>query len=422
MICMNQSLQIGGNLVLGAAKGTVIVTHDNSPLIDVSLTAFIVTDAGTVQGDSGIVFYNQPEGPSGVANFISPYDMGNTKNHKIEFDLNKAPVGITKIAITLTEDNATGFSNIKNLRAEIYAGGDVIQLIPSSFTNENGIVVLELYLRNGQAKARAVWKGFASGLDGLCRNYGVEVSDSEEKNTPSISQANQKQIPAMQDTKPSTAIPAKVENFSPSLPSVSLEKVKGKVNLSKGQNPILIEKTPEITASVFWETGTDYDIYALVYTKQGKQIDVAMFGAQGVSPLQQFDNGAVEHMGDVGRGSKSVKTEIIKIRLNENILAVVPVVYSAQSNGTGSFYRYKVSMCIDNHQGTSVTISSINANNNDRIYTCVPGILLNTPNGILINAVELYSKPKSEKRPMLRMGSNGIIEILMDKGPTNNYK
>jgi hypothetical protein len=44
----------------------------------------------------------------------------------------------------------------------------------------------------------------------------------------------------------------------------------------------MIEKTPEITATVSWKTGTDYDIYAVVYT-----------------------------------------------------LAVVPVVYSAQSIGTG---------------------------------------------------------------------------------------
>ena len=79
-------------------------------------------------------------------------------------------------------------------------------------------------------------------------------------------------------------------------------------------------------------------------------------------------------------------------------------------------------MCIDNHQGTNVTISSDNANNNDRIYTCVPGILLNTLDGVVISPVELYSKPSSENRPLLKMGPKGIIDILMDKGPKNNYK
>lgn len=410
---MNKPLPMGGNITLGASDGAVIITHDISPTTDVSLTAFLVTDTEKVQGDSGIVFYNQPKVPSGVATFHTPNDSGNTKHHKIEFDLRKAPVGITKIAVTLTEDNATGFSNVKNLRAEIQTGGDLIQLVPATFNNENGIVVCELYLRNGQAKARAIWRGFDSGLDGLCKNYGVEVVDSPEKSL-SISKSIKK--PITEITTPSPKPKEKAKS------SINFEKTKGKVNLNKGQKPILIEKTPEITALVSWKTGTDYDIYALVYTKAGKQVDVAMFGANGVPPLQRFDNGAVEHMGDVGRGSKSVKTEIIKIRLNNSILAVVPVVYSAQSNGTGSFHRYKVSMCIDNHQGTSVTISADNANNNDTIYTCVPGILINTPDGVVVNAVELYSKPSSENRPILKMGSNGEIEILMDKGPKNNYK
>ncbi|KUO73988.1 MAG: tellurium resistance protein [Desulfosporosinus sp. BRH_c37] len=413
---MNQSLQQGGNPVLNGSKGSVIVSHDISITIDVSLTAFLVTDESKVQGDSGIVFYNHPEGPSGMAMFISPHDSGNTRNHKIDFDLNKAPSGITKIAVTLTEDNDSGFSNVSNLKAEVHCGGDVIQLAPSRFTTENGIVVLELYLMGGKAKVRAIWRGFDSGLDGLCKNYGVEVSD---EGAPS-SGSNQKQVPTLQEAKPTIVGSTMIEKPNTSL--INLQKTTGKVNLSKGQGPILIDKTPEITATVSWKTGTDYDIYALVYTKKGQQVDVAMFGAQGVSPLQRFDNGAVEHMGDVGRNSKSAKTEIIKIRLNDNILAVVPVVYSAQSNGTGSFYRYKVSMCIDNHQGTNVTISSDNANNNDRIYTCVPGILLNTLDGVVISPVELYSKPSSENRPLLKMGPKGIIDILMDKGPKNNYK
>ncbi|MBZ9633664.1 TerD family protein [Clostridium sp. FP1] len=398
---MNQELKTGGNTSLSSSKGSVIVTHDIDKNIDVSLTAFLVTDAGKVLGDSGIVFYNQMEGPNGIATFIPSVDSGSTKTHKIDFDLSKSSGGITKIAVTLTEGNNTGFASVKNLKAEIQVGSDVIQLIPSSFTTENGIVVTELYLRSGSAKAKAVWKGFAAGLDGLCLNYGVEV-EAEEK----------------QPVQPVKSV-------------VNLKKTSGKVNLSKGEKPILIEKTTQITASVSWDSGTDYDIYALVYTKSGKQIDVAMFGAKGVPVLQNFDNGTVEHMGDVGRGKKLgwgkskkevSKTETIKMRFNEDIIAVVPVAYSAQSNGSGSFHKYKVSMCIDNNAGTEVTISAENANNNNGIYTCVPGMLLNTPDGVIIKPIEMYSTPGSENRPKLEEGADGNIEIVMDKGPKNNYK
>jgi tellurite resistance protein TerA len=415
---MNQFLQMGANTVLSSPKGNVTVSYEISNSIDISLTAFLLTDSDKVQGDSGIIFYNQPKSSSGVATLIPSEKVGNTKVHKINFDMSKVPEGITKIAITLTEDNSTGFSNVKNLKAEICTDNNNIRLTPFSFTNENGIVVLELYLRNGQIKAKSIWRGFDSGLEGLCENYGVEV-ESDEQSKLTEPKTIQKQTPKETD-KTLTVLGNKDRQNTFS--TISLEKVKGKISLDKGQKPVIIDKTPEITATVSWKSGTDYDIYALVYTKDGKQIDVAMFGAEGIPSLGSFGNGAVEHMGDVGRNNRSTKTEVIKLRLNNDILAVVPVVYSAQSNGTGSFYRYKVSMSIDNHNGTSVTIFAKNANNNDRIYSCVPGILQNTQDGVIISPLELYSTPNSERRPKLRMGPSNMVEVIMDKGPINDYK
>lgn len=328
--------------------------------------------------------------------------------------MSKVPVGITKMAITLTEDRGIGFSHVKNLQAEIRTGDEVLYLTPVSFTNEKGIVVVELYIRNSETKARSIWRGFDSGLEGLCKLYGVEVEPDEQDVSTPPQMVSEKQInePAPMNTA------AKEKVSAP----ISLEKVQGKISLDKGHKPIIIDKTPEITATVSWESGTDYDIYALIYTKSGKQIDVAMFGAKGVPALKSYGNGAVEHMGDVGRDRESMKTEVIKLRLNDDILAVVPVVYSAQSNGTGSFYRYRVSMSIDNHQGTSVTIYAKHANDNDRIYSCVPGILQNTNDGVIIRPLELYSKPNSERRPKLKMKSSNEIDVLMDKGPINDYK
>lgn len=415
---MSQLLQMGANTVLNSPKGNITISYEISNTIDISLTAFLLTDSEKVQGDSGIIFYNQPKSSTGSATLMPTVKVGNTNVHKIDFDLSKFPQGISKIAITLTEDNSIGFSNVKNLKAEIRSNDMSIQLTPSTFTKENGIVVLELYLRNGQTKAKSIWRGFDSGLEGLCKNYGVEVDSEEPKKhaEPKVVATLASKEPQKISTYPQN------KSTSNALSSINFEKVKGNINLDKGQKAVIIDKTPEITATVSWKTGTDYDIYALVYTKSGKQIDVAMFGATGTPPLSRFGNGAVEHMGDVRRNNKSVKTEVIKLRLTNDILAVVPVVYSAQSNGTGSFYRYKVSMSIDNHNGTSVTISAKNANNNDRIYTCVPGILHNTQDGVIINPIELYSMPNSEYRPKLKLGPSSMVEVLMDQGPKNDYK
>ncbi|MBT2260900.1 MULTISPECIES: TerD family protein [Bacillus] len=411
---MNQTLQMGANTVLNSPKGQVSISYEVSSAIDISLTAFLLTDSDLVQGDNGIIFYNQPESATGVATLLPAEISDQLKRHQLNFDMSKVPVGITKMAITLTEDQGIGFSQVKNLQAEIRTGDEVLYLTPVNFTNEKGIVVVELYIRNSETKARSIWRGFNSGLEGLCKLYGVEVEPDEQDVSSPPQMASEKQIgePAPMKTA------AKEKVAAP----ISLEKVQGKISLDKSHKPIIIEKTPEITATVSWESGTDYDIYALVYTKAGKQIDVAMFGAKGVPALKSYGNGAVEHMGDVGRDRDSLKTEVIKLRLNDDILAIVPVVYSAQSNGTGSFYRYKVSMSIDNHQGTSVTIHAKHANDNDRIYSCVPGMLQNTNDGVIIRPLELYSKPNSERRPKLKMKSSNEIDVLMDKGPINDYK
>ncbi|MCA1018715.1 MULTISPECIES: TerD family protein [Bacillus] len=411
---MNQTLQMGANTVLNSPKGQLSISYEVSSAIDISLTAFLLTDSNLVQGDNGIIFYNQPESTTGVATLLPAEVSDQLKRHQLNFDMSKVPVGITKMAITLTEDRGIGFSHVKNLQAEIRTGDEVLYLTPVSFTNEKGIVVVELYIRNSETKARSIWRGFDSGLEGLCKLYGVEVEPDEQDVSTPPQMVSEKQInePAPMNTA------AKEKVSAP----ISLEKVQGKISLDKGHKPIIIDKTPEITATVSWESGTDYDIYALIYTKSGKQIDVAMFGAKGVPALKSYGNGAVEHMGDVGRDRESMKTEVIKLRLNDDILAVVPVVYSAQSNGTGSFYRYRVSMSIDNHQGTSVTIYAKHANDNDRIYSCVPGILQNTNDGVIIRPLELYSKPNSERRPKLKMKSSNEIDVLMDKGPINDYK
>ncbi|MCY7437325.1 TerD family protein [Bacillus altitudinis] len=411
---MNQTLQMGANTVLNSPKGQLSISYEVSSAIDISLTAFLLTDSNLVQGDNGIIFYNQPESTTGVATLLPAEISDQLKRHQLNFDMSKVPVGITKMAITLTEDRGIGFSHVKNLQAEIRTGDEVLYLTPVSFTNEKGIVVVELYIRNSETKARSIWRGFDSGLEGLCKLYGVEVEPDEQDVSTPPPMVSEKQInePAPMNTA------AKEKAAAP----ISLEKVQGKISLDKGHKPIIIEKTPEITATVSWESGTDYDIYALVYTKSGKQIDVAMFGAKGVPALKSYGNGAVEHMGDVGRDRESMKTEVIKLRLNDDILAVVPVVYSAQSNGTGSFYRYRVTMSIDNHQGTSVTIHAKHANDNDRIYSCVPGILQNTNDGVIIRPLELYSKPNSERRPKLKMKYSNEIDVLMDKGPINDYK
>src|SRR4051794_11780576 len=231
-------LAMGANTGLASARGEVVITHAQDAGIDVNLTAFLVGANGKVRSDADMVFFNQPAGEGGSATYHPPATQGSTVQHRLGFDLSKLPAGVEKIVVTLTEDGGPGFAKVSGMQAEV----EGIRLTPvPSFTSEKGIMVAEVYVRNGQNKVRAVWQGYSSGLAGLATAHGVEVDDE----------------PAAPPPKPAAAAE----------PSVSFKKVSGNVNLKKGDKPVLMEKTQLITASVTWRSGTDYDVYALVMTK-----------------------------------------------------------------------------------------------------------------------------------------------------------
>lgn len=193
------------------------------------------------------------------------------------------------------------------------------------------------------------------------------------------------------------------------------------INLKKGDAPVKLAKHSgeTVTLKTTWSSKTDYDLYALVLYTDGHVEHVATFGAGDIKAQSSTSDGAVRHGGDVGRGSGDAE-ETISVTLNDQIRAVVAVAYSAQSNGTGSFRKYKVGMEVQAAAQT-VRIDASNADRNDTRYTCVPGWVENTPDGVLVHAFETYSNPGSENRPAVRL-VNDQVQITMDAGPRNDYK
>ncbi|MCX7087110.1 MAG: TerD domain-containing protein [Methylococcales bacterium] len=367
--------------------------------LTLDISCFGVDDNNKLSDDRYFIFFNQKISPCGS---LSSLGGRNGDQEQFYVDLSRLPSTVRKLVFVVTIDGNGVMSQIRDGYLRLLDQTTELARFAfssSDFKDEKAVMVGEIYFKDVW-RFSAVGQGFNGGLSALLKYFGGEEI-------------------AMPTT--STVVESTANDDANSV-TVNLEKVSGKVQLSKGSKSVVIQKTPEISASISWETGTDYDVYALVYTQDDKQIDVAAFGASNTPVLMNFDHGTVEHMGDVGRGGGSTKTEIIKIRLNDKILAVVPVAYSAQSNGTGSFYHYKVSMLIDNNKGTSVTITANNANKNDTIYTCVPGMIINTSEGVVIKPLEFDSRPGSENRPKLIKGKDGQIEVVMDAGSINNYK
>lgn len=196
------------------------------------------------------------------------------------------------------------------------------------------------------------------------------------------------------------------------------------INLTKDSGPVKLSKGTRITAEVSWPAATDYDLGAEISYTDGSTESIATFGASGLPPKAVSRNGTVRHGGDAARGAGTA-TETITVDPDPEIQSVAFWAYSAQSNGSGSFRRYAVSMAVSDGSST-VSVAADNASENDGVYTCVPGVVsfhdgvpqVEQPS----DAGAIYSSPGSERRPAFRKGVLKGTKIKMDAGPRNIFK
>lgn len=192
------------------------------------------------------------------------------------------------------------------------------------------------------------------------------------------------------------------------------------INLTKGSAPVTLSKAARMSVRITWPAATDYDAGAEILYKDGTTESIATFGARGVDAKLTSLTGKVRHNGDATRGAGTA-TETIDIDHDDEIVEIRPWAYSAQSNGTGSFRKYAVSMEVSNGTDT-VKIDANNASSHDNVYTCVPAVLRFNGDGVQVEYAELYSDPRSEARPAFKKGGLlGKLKFTMD-GPRNNYK
>src|SRR5690606_24217406 len=206
------------------------------------------------------------------------------------------------------------------------------------------------------------------------------------------------------------------------------------INLSKSSGPVSLSKGAQLRATVLWPSLTDYDLGAEVLYADGHSESIAMFGAPPLKRQPKTRDRLIVHRGDIGRSGGQMAEEVLDIVLTDAILAVVPWAYSAQSNGTGSFRRYSVSMEVTDGNEI-VRIDAKNASAHETVYTCVPGYITNLPGeGPRVYYAELYSSPGSEHRPRVSWGSSEVrkgfrkvatpqgVIIEMDAGPRKSFK
>ncbi|MDO9353877.1 MAG: TerD family protein, partial [Solirubrobacteraceae bacterium] len=353
---MTVALTPGANAALPAAQTVEVGLRAHTGHAD--LIVLLLDAGGKADGDNGVVLFSQPVSAGGAVSLDLASDTVTIKPGSL-------PEAVDRVLVVAQADGTPDVAGCGVLTASVVADGAAVataafDALPAVAT----LQLVELYRRAGAWKVRALGDGYADGLAKLLTVHGVEVTDEP---TPASS-APAPASPAPASTPASASASAPDDAGLPS--SVDMRKASGKVDLKKGQGPVLMEKTALITARVSWKSGTDYDVYALVLMRDGTAVDVAAFAAEGV-PIR-MEHAGVKHRGDVQAipGAEE-QEEILEIRLTPEVLAVVPVAYSAITNGGGSFKEYKVSLAIDNGAGTQITIPSQNASDHAAIFTCV---------------------------------------------------
>ncbi|MFH8987565.1 TerD family protein [Streptomyces sp. NPDC017940] len=338
----------GSNIPLPAPR----VAVDVSAPVRLDVSGLLLTADGKVRSDDDFIFYNQPTGPG-----VTHRSGGGSAPDAITVDTAAVPPGIEKIVVTASPDAAgQSFQGVEPTATIRNAddGSVLATFTPPRLGTETALVIVEIYLRNGAWKARAVGQGYANGLAGIATDFGVTVE--EPTPTPTPAAPPQPAAPAAPMAPPTGAPvqmppPPAAPAAAPSAPAPGAGKInldKGRVSLQKNQTVSLVKGGRPLLAQVKmglgWEPafrGKDIDLDASViaYGPQRNHIDSCYFGKLKIL------KGAVKHSGDNLTGEGGGDDEVIVVDLGALPQEVTGLVFTVNSFSGQKFTEVAKAYC-----------------------------------------------------------------------------
>ncbi|MFE7413869.1 TerD family protein [Streptomyces laurentii] len=342
----------GSNIPLTAAR----VAVDVAAPVRLDVSGLLLGANGKVRSDDDFIFYNQPAGPG-----VTYRSGGGTAPDAILVDTSAVPAGIEKIVVTASPDAAgqtfQGIEPTATLR-NADDGSVLATFTPPRLATETALVVIEIYLRNGAWKARAVGQGYANGLAGIATDFGVSV---DEEPTPAAAPApvappappappvapSMPSAPPAWQAPPTPATPP----AAPPAPPVGSGKInldKGRVSLQKNQTVSLVKGgrplLSQVKMGLGWEPayrGKDIDLDASViaYGPQRNHVDSCYFGKLSIL------NGAVKHSGDNLTGEGAGDDEVIVVDLGRLPADTTGLVFTVNSFSGQKFTEVAKAYC-----------------------------------------------------------------------------
>ncbi|MCX4453286.1 TerD family protein [Streptomyces sp. NBC_01340] len=331
----------GSNIPLSAAR----VTVDVAAPVRLDVSGLLLTADGKVRSDDDFIFYNQPTGPG-----VTYRSGGGAAPDAITVDTGAIPPGIEKIVVTASPDAAgQTFQGIEPTATIRNADDNSVlgTFTPPQLGTETALVVVEVYLRNGAWKARAVGQGYANGLAGIATDFGVSVEEpapapaAQPVTAPATPPAPPMQTPV---TPPAPPTP-------PAAPPIGAGKInldKGRVSLQKNQTVSLVKGgrplLSQVKMGLGWEPafrGKDIDLDASViaYGPQRNHIDSCYFGKLSIL------NGAIKHSGDNLTGEGGGDDEVIVVDLGRIPPEATGLVFTVNSFSGQKFTEVAKAYC-----------------------------------------------------------------------------
>ncbi|MEU0580814.1 TerD family protein [Streptomyces griseoincarnatus] len=320
----------GSNIPLPTAR----VTVDVAAPVRLDVSGLLLTADGKVRSDDDFIFYNQPSGAG-----VTYRSGGGTTPDAITVDTAAVPPGIEKIVVTASLDAAgqtfQGIEPTATVR-DADTAAVLATFTPPQLGSETALVVVEIYLRNGAWKVRAVGQGYANGLAGIATDFGVSVEEPAapaQPVTPPAPQATPPAPPAAAPQAPSApAAPPAPPAAAPGTGKINLDK--GRVSLQKNQTVSLMKGGRPLLSRVQmglgWEPayrGKDIDLDASViaFGPQRNHVDSCYFGKL------QILGGAIQHSGDNLTGEGAGDDEVITVDLGRLPMEVSGLVFTVNS-------------------------------------------------------------------------------------------
>ncbi len=334
----------GSNIPLPTAR----VTVDVAAPVRLDVSGLLLTADGKVRSDDDFIFYNQPTGPG-----VTYRSGGGTAPDAVTVDTAAVPPGIEKIVVTASPDAAgqtfQGIEPTATVR-DADTGAVLATFTPPQLGSETALVVVEIYLRNGAWKVRAVGQGYADGLAGIATDFGVTVEEPAAPAQPVTPPAPQAAPPAPPAAAPQ-APPAPAASPAPPAAAPGTGKInldKGRVSLQKNQTVSLMKGGRPLLSRVKmglgWEPayrGKDIDLDASViaFGPQRNHIDSCYFGKL------QILGGAVQHSGDNLTGEGAGDDEVITVDLGRLPMEVSGLVFTVNSFSGQKFTEVAKAYC-----------------------------------------------------------------------------